>query len=68
MYGVAYCPLDRVKELKELGVDDSKKLTAQERNDQLAGIRSRSEWLGWTVRVLTPQDISSSMLQRYGDA
>lgn len=66
VYGIAYCPLDKKDELKALGVDDSKKLTADQRDGHLEQLRESAAWLGWTVHVLTPQDISRAMMRRYG--
>jgi hypothetical protein len=45
---------------------DSKKLTDEKRRFLLDSILSGdcAGWLSWTVRVLTPRDISRSMLRR----
>ncbi|CAO3698603.1 unnamed protein product [Rhizopus stolonifer] len=64
VYAVCYCALSRHQELRELGFDDSKKLT-EEKRDQLAKIiQDNQDWIGWAVYVISPQDISSSMLRK----
>jgi ribonuclease H2 subunit A len=35
VYGIAYCPVARNQDLKDLGVDDSKKLTEEQREGLL---------------------------------
>lgn len=65
VYGVAYCPASyRDKELEELGFADSKTLTPEIRSNLLETLRSDPDNLGWSVRVISPQAISSGMLRR----
>lgn len=66
VYGMAYCPLAKTKELTDLGFDDSKKLTEADRDSLFhKTIKSEcSKWIGWSVRLLSPSDISTSMLRR----
>ncbi|KAG1047740.1 hypothetical protein G6F43_009831 [Rhizopus delemar] len=64
VYAVSYCPLSRHQELRDLGFDDSKKLT-EEKRDQLAKlIEANKDWIGWAVYVISPRDISTNMLRR----
>jgi ribonuclease H2 subunit A len=79
VYGISYCPVDKKDDLKALKVDgalnptglktnvcvDSKKLTEEERDEHFRVIKANADWLGFSLRVLTPADISQSMLGRY---
>ncbi|RKP10134.1 Rnaseh2a protein [Thamnocephalis sphaerospora] len=64
VYGICYCPLDRADDLKALGFADSKTLNEEARERLLEVIRTNADYIGWSVRVLSPQDISQSMLRR----
>jgi len=64
VYGIAYCPVDRNTDLKELGVDDSKKLTEEQREDLLQKVLDNSSYMGWAVHLLSPTYISTSMYRR----
>lgn len=44
---------------------DSKKLTEEQRDAFFDQICAESDWLGWTIRALTPRDISWAMLRRH---
>ncbi|KAG0007112.1 Ribonuclease H2 subunit A [Modicella reniformis] len=67
VYGICYCPLSKQDELADLGFADSKTLKEDERHNLLNVIMSRPDLIGWSVRVLSPMDISNSMLlkQKY---
>lgn len=47
-----------------LGTTDSKQLKESERDDLFDVIKANNDFIGWNVRVLTPQDISGGMLRR----
>ncbi|KAF5367380.1 hypothetical protein D9758_003696 [Tetrapyrgos nigripes] len=64
VYGVAYCPVSYKEQLDELGFADSKTLTPEIRSSLLETLQSDPSNLGWSVRVICPQDISSGMLKR----
>ncbi|KAJ7601758.1 ribonuclease H-like domain-containing protein [Mycena polygramma] len=64
VYGVAYCPVAYKDQLEDLGFADSKTLTADTRSTLLDTLRSDPANLGWSVRVISPQAISSGMLRR----
>lgn len=64
VYGVAYCPATYQDSLNNLGFADSKTLTAETRSKLLEKLSSDPLNLGWSVRVLCPQGISSGMLRR----
>jgi len=64
VYGVAYCPASYQEQLDGLGFADSKTLKADTRSSLLETLCSDPANLGWSVRVLCPQAISSGMLRR----
>ncbi|RKP22464.1 Rnaseh2a protein, partial [Syncephalis pseudoplumigaleata] len=64
VYSICYCPLERSNDIKSLGFADSKTLNEQERERLLQKICEHRDYIGWGVRVLSPQDISQSMLRR----
>lgn len=64
VYGIAFCPLSHVNDLKAVGFDDSKKLTEEQRDQLFDTIRSDCPWIGWSVTILSPRDISCAMLRR----
>ncbi|TDL16573.1 ribonuclease HII [Rickenella mellea] len=64
VYGVAYCPKAYEEELGEMGFADSKTLTHATRATLLTSLCSDPKNVGWSVRVLSPQAISSGMLRR----
>ncbi|RPA84847.1 hypothetical protein BJ508DRAFT_236094 [Ascobolus immersus RN42] len=71
VYAVAYAPLDVCdKTLKSYSFDDSKKLTAAFRAELMTNIcdggHELGKMLGWSVRVMSPQGISSGMLRHRG--
>ncbi|KAH8994956.1 ribonuclease H2 subunit A [Lactarius akahatsu] len=64
VYGVAYCPVAYREQLDDLGFADSKTLTSDTRSSLLNTLSGDVANLGWSVRVLSPRDISSGMLRR----
>ncbi|KAI9142454.1 ribonuclease H-like domain-containing protein [Paraphysoderma sedebokerense] len=64
VYGICYCPLESLDTLKEIGVYDSKKLTEEQRDTMFAEIQNKQEELAYSVRVLSPSDISGWMLRK----
>lgn len=64
VYGIAYCPISYQDDLKQIGFADSKALTAQHRDTLLSALIDHKQHLGWSVRVMSPQDISAGMLRR----
>ncbi|EIM90900.1 ribonuclease H2 subunit A [Stereum hirsutum FP-91666 SS1] len=64
VYGIAYCPASYQEELEGLGFADSKTLTATTRSALLKSLSDDPSNLGWSVRVVSPQAISSGMLRR----
>lgn len=66
VYGIAYCPVDRNKDLKALGVDDSKVLKESEREALFGKLieDTVAEYVGWAIHILSPRFISKSMFKR----
>ena len=55
VYGIAYCPIAWNDDLKALGVDDSKALKEEQREELLGKIESANEHLGYAVHILAPR-------------
>lgn len=64
VYGVAYCPISKKDELKQIECDDSKKLTEEKRNELLSKLCEVSDYFGWIVELNSPTLICNSMLGR----
>ena len=52
VYGISFCPLNKNEDLKNLGVDDSKALTEEKREELLKKLENNSEYIGWAINVL----------------
>ncbi|KAI0322601.1 ribonuclease H2 subunit A [Amylostereum chailletii] len=64
VYGVSYCPISYREQLDDLGFADSKTLNAETRSSLLSILSGDPDNLGWSVRVMSPQDISNGMLRK----
>ncbi|KAF9100773.1 Ribonuclease H2 subunit A [Mortierella sp. GBA35] len=64
VYGICYCPHRMNWLIWDLLVRYSKTLKENERDNLLEVIMSRPDLIGWSVRVLSPMDISNSMLRK----
>ncbi|KAJ3020805.1 Ribonuclease H2 subunit A [Thoreauomyces humboldtii] len=66
VYAVAYVPVDRKKDLAEVGFDGkySKVLKEEQRDELFQTMQKHSEWIGWAIRSCSPQEISACMLRR----
>ena len=64
VYGISFCPVSRNKDLKDLGVDDSKALTEEQREKLLGKVLDNNDYIGWAVDILSPTFISTSMNKR----
>ena len=60
VYGIAYCPRAWNDDLKALGVDDSKALKEEQREELLGKIESANEHLGYAVHVLSPRYVRTA--------
>eukprot|EP00922_Rhytidocystis_sp_ex-Travisia-forbesii_P044988 GHVS01067070.1.p1 GENE.GHVS01067070.1~~GHVS01067070.1.p1 ORF type:complete len:326 (-),score=39.26 GHVS01067070.1:14-991(-) len=63
-YACFYCPYENELLLKELEVDDSKKLTEDQRHAMYKAIKSRPDAFGYMVHGTPPQHLSACMLRR----
>lgn len=45
---------------------DSKTLTEAERENLFEKLDEAKTYIGWAIKILSPNTISTSMLQRYG--
>jgi ribonuclease H2 subunit A len=67
VYGISFCPISKKSILKDLGCADSKQLTEQERDEIFVNTNQKEESIasiGWAVDVISPNEISTSMLRR----
>ncbi|XP_013860398.1 ribonuclease H2 subunit A [Austrofundulus limnaeus] len=64
VYGICFCPISKNQELKDLKVADSKTLTEAERENLFQKLDEAKSYVGWALDVLSPNVISTSMLQR----
>ena len=64
VYGIAFCPVEKNGDLKELGVDDSKALKEEQREALLEKLIANSDYIGWAIHILSPKYISNSMYRR----
>jgi ribonuclease H2 subunit A len=59
VYGIAFCPVSRNQDLKDLGVDDSKALTEAQREGLLQKLLDNNDYIGWAINILSPRHIST---------
>lgn len=64
VYGSAFCRVQDEARLKAMGFADSKTLTEAKRESLWSELRSVG-FIGWRIRVLHAQEISSGMLRRF---
>ncbi|XP_062405571.1 ribonuclease H2 subunit A [Sardina pilchardus] len=64
VYGICFCPVSKKEDLKGLKVADSKTLTEEQRESLFANLDEAKSFVGWALQVLSPNTISTSMLQR----
>ncbi|KAK5623507.1 Ribonuclease H2 subunit A [Crenichthys baileyi] len=64
VYGICFCPVSKKEELKDLKVADSKTLTEAERENLFHNLDQAKSYVGWALQILSPNMISTSMLQR----
>ena len=64
VYGIAFCPTSKNTDLKNLGVDDSKALTEEQREKLLDKVLDNNDYIGWAIHLLSPSYISTSMNRR----
>ncbi|KAL7852405.1 hypothetical protein SRHO_G00181900 [Serrasalmus rhombeus] len=64
VYGICFCPVSRKEDLKDLKVADSKTLSEAERENLFLKLDEAKSFVGWALQILSPNTISTSMLQR----
>lgn len=67
VYGIAFCAKSKASLLKDLGCADSKQLTEEKRDEIFVNANQHAdplEYAGWAVDIISPNDISTSMLRR----
>lgn len=65
VYASCFCPVSCKEKLAELGCDDSKKLTEEQREKLFAILNEASnDFVGWMVDILSPTYLSTSMLSK----
>ncbi|XP_028679191.1 ribonuclease H2 subunit A [Erpetoichthys calabaricus] len=64
VYGICFCPISMKKDLENLKVADSKTLSEDEREKLFAKLSEANSYIGWAIQILSPNSISTSMLQR----
>ncbi|XP_061762287.1 ribonuclease H2 subunit A isoform X2 [Nerophis ophidion] len=64
VYGICFCPVSKKEALKDLKVADSKTLSEAERENLFQKLDEAKGFIGWALHILSPNTISSSMLQR----
>lgn len=64
VYGICYCPISKKEDLKNLKVADSKTLNEAERENLFEQLHGAKSFIGWALQILSPNTISTSMLQR----
>jgi len=64
VYGICWCPIAKLDDLKALRVADSKTLTHAQRTGLFRAIQE-CPWLGYEVDVIGADRLSVEMLRRY---
>ncbi|KAJ8372334.1 hypothetical protein AAFF_G00290640 [Aldrovandia affinis] len=64
VYGISFCPISRKDDLKNMKVADSKTLSEVERETLFQKLDEAKSFVGWALQILSPNTISTSMLQR----
>ncbi|XP_061685364.1 ribonuclease H2 subunit A isoform X1 [Syngnathoides biaculeatus] len=64
VYGICFCPISKKEDLKSLNVADSKTLSEAERENLFQQLDDAKSFVGWALHILSPNTISTSMLQR----
>ncbi|RUS21244.1 hypothetical protein BC937DRAFT_93235 [Endogone sp. FLAS-F59071] len=65
VYSICFCAASKYEELKKMGFADSKTLKEEDRDSLFTVVEQHPDFVGWSVCVLSPQDISSGMLKKW---
>ncbi|KAF5395591.1 Ribonuclease [Paragonimus heterotremus] len=64
VYACAIAPVERLNDLKEIGLADSKVLNERQREGLLAEMFQKTDWIVGAVHVISPVFITEKMLDR----
>ncbi|KAL8451752.1 hypothetical protein Emed_001914 [Eimeria media] len=64
VYACFFCPSSALQKLEALKVDDSKKLSEEQREAAFEAIRNQKDSFGWRIHSISPQEISAKMLRK----
>ncbi|KAF7256893.1 hypothetical protein EG68_06280 [Paragonimus skrjabini miyazakii] len=64
VYACAIAPVERLNDLKKIGLADSKVLNERQREDLLAEMLQKTDWIVGAVHVISPVFITEKMLDR----
>lgn len=64
VYACALAPIERLEELRSIGLADSKTLTEQQRKNLLQKMLQKADWIAGCVHVISPVYITEKMLDR----
>ncbi|KAF8561634.1 hypothetical protein P879_07561 [Paragonimus westermani] len=64
VYACAIAPIERLNDLKEIGLADSKVLNEQQRENLLTEMLQKTDWIVGAVHVISPVFITEKMLDR----
>ncbi|XP_042228890.1 ribonuclease H2 subunit A-like isoform X1 [Homarus americanus] len=64
VYGICFCPVSKHEDLKAAGVADSKTLSEEQREKIFSIMHENSDYIGWSLEVISPLNISNSMYKR----
>ena len=65
VYASGFCPVSCKEKLADLGCDDSKKLTEEQREKLFVTLSEASkEFFGWMIDIISPTYLSTSMLSK----
>jgi len=64
VYGICFCPISVKEKLANLGFADSKQLKESERDNLMKVIEENHDFIGWSIKIISPTTISNDMLKR----
>jgi len=64
VYGICFCPISMKEKLANLGFADSKQLKESERDNLMKVIEENHDFIGWSIKIISPTTISNDMLKR----
>lgn len=64
VYACFFCSKSGIDKLKAMKVDDSKKLTEEQREAAFESFHQQKDAFGWRIHSISPQEISAKMLRK----